>query len=153
MVGRCDLPTYRCARPNFSSSSKIFQLFQILPIFQNLEAAHGWVAHRTVRKVAFFYNVEFYDLLYNKNRIRAGRNLRQCPAFPVYTKSWKRRRVGPSLYGLEKFSSCWFILLIFQLPSLLGHCRSCYAFQLFQLLYVSAAGTDGGRRAVARAGW
>ena len=87
MVRQCSRRAYRCALENFTSCGKFWKICKILgaAIGQPLgpPAAIRVIFARPdpmVRKVAFFYNVAFCDLSYNKNRNRAG-------------KFWERRTI------------------------------------------------------------
>ena len=82
MVWQCSRRTYKCALENFTSCGKFWEICKILEAScqtgRLLRFAIRVIFVRPdpmVRKVAFFYNVAFCDLSYNKSRNRAWKIL------------------------------------------------------------------------------
>ena len=77
MVRQCSRRTYRCALENFTSCGKFWEICKILEASCQTGRLSRFAIRvifvrpdPMVRKVAFFYNVAFCDLSYNKNRNR-----------------------------------------------------------------------------------
>lgn len=77
MVWQCSRRVYRCALENFTSCGKFWEICKILGASCQTDRSPRFVSRvifvrpdSMVRKVAFFYNVAFCDLSYNKNRNR-----------------------------------------------------------------------------------
>lgn len=129
MVQQCSRRAYGCALENFTSCGKFWKIVKFWKPAAGQPPAGCCIraifvrSNSTVRKVAFFYNVAFCDLSYNKNRNRvwkileAPHNYFQLLVLVVrYMKTWWPQFLrwsdfpsfSPASSKFPKFSSLWF---------------------------------------------
>lgn len=142
MVRQCSRRTYRCALENFTSCGKFWENCKILEASCQTGRSPRFVFRvifarpdPMVRKVAFFYNVAFCDLSYNKNTNLYMENFGSAAQlFPAFRSTKIRWLSFSGALVFPAFSSFFQISKIFQLMVQFFQPLQPLQLQLFQLL-------------------
>ena len=148
MVRQCSRRAYKCALENFTSCGKFWENCKILEASCQIGRLSRFAirvifvwSDSMVRKVAFFYNVAFCDLSYNKSRNRAWKIL-EAPhnyfQLLVLAVGYMKNLAASVFSDLTfpAFPSFFQISKIFQLMVQLFQPPQLLQLQLFQLFGV-----------------